>query len=75
MKEFINDNFFQLTIVLMGIGICIISLIAINKWEKNQNCYYEKYNEYPCVGATHYARVHRNNNESCERYKKICEEK
>ena len=35
MKEFINDNFFQLTILASIITICIFMLIVINKVEKN----------------------------------------
>lgn len=56
----------SLLIIFMAIFIIFIS---------NNNCYLEKYEEYPCQGATHYARVHRNRNEPCERYKRICEEK
>lgn len=35
MKEFINDNFFELTILASIITICIFMLIDINKVEKN----------------------------------------
>lgn len=54
---------------MIGLWICIYKVV---KWNKNcNNCYYEKYMEYPCQGATHYARVHRNNNEPCERYRRL----
>ena len=35
MKEFIDDNFFQITILASIITICIFMLIGINKVENN----------------------------------------
>ena len=50
---------------LVGLSIVIYKIIM---WEKEyKNCYYEEYMQYPCEGATHYARVHRNENKACER--------
>ena len=36
MKEFINNNFFELTILVSIITICIFMLIGINKVEKKK---------------------------------------
>ena len=70
MNTLLKNDFFQLTIII--VCVCIVFLIVIVNYDKYKNCHYEKYNEYPCEGATHYARVHRNNNQPCERYKRIC---
>ena len=57
---------------LVGLSIAIYKIII---WEEEyKDCYYEEYMEYPCEGATHYARVHRNSNEPCKRVKIICKE-
>lgn len=73
-----NDKFLDIILLITFIVSVIVAiLIAINLimniFQSNKNCYYEEYMQYPCEGATHYARVHRNNNEPCERYKRICE--
>ena len=55
---------------LIGLSIAIYKIIIWNK--EHKNCHYETYTQYPCEGATHYARVHRNQNKGCERTKIIC---
>lgn len=58
----------------IAILILIIALsgCATKENTNNENCYMEEYKQYPCSGATHYARVHRNNNEPCERWRQVC---
>ena len=58
-------------VYLIGLSIAIYKIII---WDKEyKHCHSETFMQYPCEGATHYARVHRNNNEACERTKIICE--
>lgn len=47
----------------------IVHYVSVN----NENCYPYTYMEYPCEGATFYARSHRNRNEPCERTDYICD--
>lgn len=73
-----NDKFLDIILsIVLTISFIIFILLTIGLiitiFQSNKNCHYEKYMEYPCQGATHYARVHRNNNEACERTKMICE--
>jgi len=67
MKKEIKILVILFIIVLLG-SFLLVTKVTTN----NKNCYYEEYDELPCEGATHYARVHRNNNEPCKRYRAIC---
>lgn len=71
-KELNNLALIVCIIYLIGLSLVIYKVIVWNK--EHENCHYETYMQYPCEGATHYARVHRNNNEACEREKIVCEE-
>ena len=71
-----NDKIMNI-LMNASIVLVIISIIAIAVsiyQEINNECPYVTYIEYPCEGATHYARLHRNQNIGCEKTKKICEE-
>lgn len=72
MNDKIMDILMYAVIVLVIVSIIVI-VVSIYQ-EINNKCPYVTYIEYPCEGATHYARVHRNKNIGCERTKKICEE-
>lgn len=81
MKNIINeikeiyDESYLLPPLTIFVGSCLfVGLLCLicSYFNTNKNCHYETYNQYPCEGATHYARVHRNNNEACERAKIIC---
>ena len=66
--------FASILVLLFLIGVSIV-VYKIAMWEKEcKNRHYEEYMQYPCEGATHYARVHRNNDKACKRTKIICEE-
>lgn len=69
-----TDELKQIIVITTIIYILIFIMLVIIGYNQNKNCNLEKYYEYPCVGATHYARLHRNNNKACKRYKKICDE-
>lgn len=74
-----DDKFLDIILLItLTISVIVAILIAINLimniFQSNKNCHYEMYMQYPCEGATHYARVHRNYDEACERYKRICDE-
>ena len=66
--------------ILMGMSVIVFIILIFSlvigtyQMITNKNCYIETYIEYPCDGATHYARLHRNQNIGCEKTKKICEE-
>ena len=71
----ILDNIIAIVLILSGILITLSIIgIIIYMFQPDKNCHYEMYMQYPCEGATHYARVHRNYDEACERYKRICDE-
>ena len=67
------DKIFGVLIITSFILVIILIIgIIIYSFQSNKDCYYKMYMQYPCEGATHYARVHRNNDEPCKRYKRIC---
>ena len=69
------DKIFGVLIITSTILVIILIIdIIIYMFQPDKNCHYEMYMQYPCEGATHYARVHRNYDEACERYKRICDE-
>ena len=69
----IKDNFIIIIMIFIFLILFVFCIYSVVDWNiKHKNCRYETYNQYPCEGATHYARVHRNNNEACERAKIIC---
>lgn len=69
------DKIFGVLIITSTILVIILIIdIIIYMFQPDKNCHYEMYMQYPCEGATHYARVHRNHDEACERYKRICDE-
>lgn len=63
-----------MSIVIVFVMVSIIAIGVCIYQEINNKCYSVVYIEYPCEGATHYARLHRNQNIGCEKTKKICEE-
>ena len=70
----IKDNFIIIIMIFIFLMLLVFCIYLVVDWNvKRKNCHYKTYNQYPCEGATHYARVHRNNNEVCERTKIICE--
>ena len=73
MEDRIIDVFMACAVVLVIVLIFIIG-VAIYQMINNKNCYVETYIEYPCEGATHYERIHRNKDIGCEKSKRICEE-
>lgn len=72
MNDKIMDILMYALIVLVIVSIIVI-VVSIYQ-EINNKCHCVTYIEYPCEGATHYARLHRNQNIGCEKTKKICEE-
>ena len=74
IKDDLFDKITAVILITNGVFVIILLIgIIIYMFQPNKNCHYEMYMQYPCEGATHYARVHRNYNEPCERYKKVCE--
>ena len=71
MEDRIIDVLMPCMVVLVILSIFAIG-VAIYQIINNKNCYVETYIEYPCEGATHYARVHRNEDIGCEKSKRIC---
>ena len=75
MLDDLLDKIFAIVLITAGILIILLTMsIIIYMFQPDKNCHYEMYMQYPCEGATHYARVHRNYDEACERYKRICDE-
>lgn len=61
------------TICVIVFIVCVLFATLMNRIKENrENCYPYTYLEYPCEGATFYARSHRNSNKPCRKTKYIC---
>lgn len=66
----------SLLLLIIVFGVIDILKVGYSNHKKIESgeCWWERYQQYPCRGATHYARVHRNNDEPCERGRLVCKE-
>lgn len=72
MEDKVIDIIMKIVIILVIVSIVAI-IVSVYQMIYEKKCYTEIYIEYPCKGATHYARLHRNQDIGCEKTKRICE--